>query len=297
MSICFTTPSASFVSHLWSTSTLATFSACPVTALNHASHLPYRAIMRSTYILLGPARTSRTPCHPLALRGLHREGPRWVPALMCLLFTVSTGLVVPQNHHTDHREHAANAATAEPTSGFELDLRYLWTCWQSLTREAYGRGRCEGDWRRWSSLLQHDDQDHEHHHEGEILDQSRGRPIVFSFCIQTGQRDRLSAFGSWIPICTSNSTCELSLMECSHPALLVDVVSNFPEGGYSCEENWELGAAYFWVVFPFKCHQECWPWSLESTRRIVPRLSATSTLNGSSRRHEARCISTLRFIE
>ena len=31
----------------------------------------------------------------------------------------------PQNHHTDHRGLAANAATAEPTSGFDLDLRNL----------------------------------------------------------------------------------------------------------------------------------------------------------------------------
>ena len=55
---------------------------------------------------------------------------------------------------------------------------------------------------------------------------------AFSLCIMT------LALGCTVsPICTSNSTGELSLMECSHPALLVHVVSNFQEGGYSCEEN------------------------------------------------------------
>ena len=44
----------------------------------------------------------------------------------------STALTVlsRQNHHTDHRERAASVGTAEPTSRFELDLRFLWMCWQ-----------------------------------------------------------------------------------------------------------------------------------------------------------------------
>ena len=51
---------------------------------------------------------------------------RTQPLLMVSTFhRVLRGWWSPQNHHTDHRERAAHAATAEPTSGFELDLRYL----------------------------------------------------------------------------------------------------------------------------------------------------------------------------
>ena len=91
----------------------------------------YRAMMRSTYILVGPR-------HVRLGRRVHRRCPTWTsprgaamsapPRMddtLRLLFTVFLGWWSPQNHHTDHRGRAAYAATAEPTSGFELDLRYL----------------------------------------------------------------------------------------------------------------------------------------------------------------------------
>ena len=103
--------------------------------------------------------------------------------------------------------------------------------------------------------------------------------LCFSPCIQTGQR-------------TSHPTDVLSLMECSHPTLPVDVVSIFPDSSYSCEENWELGAVCYWVVFPFKCQRTL----TMKPGEHAPNCFVTdcdSTLNGSSRRRETHCTFTL----
>ena len=93
-----------------------------------------RTIMRSTYILVGldtyvsDAVSSSCPTwtspRGAAMSAPHSRGEHR-PATLRLLFTVLWGWWSPQNHHTDHRGRAAHAATAEPTGGFELDLRYL----------------------------------------------------------------------------------------------------------------------------------------------------------------------------
>ena len=68
---------------------------------------------------------------------------------------------------------------------------------------------------------------------GENLDQSRGRLRVFQPFIQTGQRDLVSA-RHWLSlhderVIASNSTSNMSLMECGHSENLLS------GGDHSCE--------------------------------------------------------------
>ena len=109
-----------------------------------------RATLRSTYIRLGPTRTSRAPCHHRAQRGLcgatmraplggrtqplHRDFMKLVVSLKNHHCLTVTELVVSLKNHRACCE-CRDRWEGAPASGFELDLRYLSTC--KLTR----RGR------------------------------------------------------------------------------------------------------------------------------------------------------------
>ena len=75
-------------------------------------------------------RVTTVPYFDIVVRG-RDEGPLDLGSTNPALTVPLRGWWSPQNHHTEflnHRERAATAATAgegEPTSGFELDLRYL----------------------------------------------------------------------------------------------------------------------------------------------------------------------------
>ena len=107
------------------------------------------ASFEDTYV--SSAVSPPVPCLDFAMRSLDEgslRGGEHSPAL---------GVGGPHKTTTpnfsNHHERAATAATAcesDFASGFELDLRYLLTCMMThrgrrLTREVYGRGRCEGD--------------------------------------------------------------------------------------------------------------------------------------------------------
>ena len=157
------------------------------------------------------------------------------PATLCRSFTVFTKLVVSLK--TTNGSPCCWLRLPRPLEkGFELDLRHdaPWKApemktW-SLTREVYGRGRCEGG--SCSMMIKAMNTiTKERLLTNRVAGQFVFQPLppdrparsTFGLCILT-----LALGCTMSPICTSNSTGELLLMECSHPALPVAVVSEFP---------------------------------------------------------------------
>ena len=149
----------------------------------------YRAIMRSTYILVGldtyvsDAVSSTCPTWT-SPRGGRDECPSsgWA----------NTAPFIVLSSHRVYGVGGPHKTTTLITVSVLLMPRLLnqqvdlsWT--SDICDRAGNVGDVKVTDEDGFSLLQHDDQSHEHHHEGGIMDQSHGRSIVFQPCIQTGQ--------------------------------------------------------------------------------------------------------------